>query len=132
MRPWKALVYRLVGARRYIACAIASPSPHAAARYAECRACPHATAGRVGVWPLRWLIVTCGPAFTESENTCGCVVSVVPFTIGNRIMKSGSDLARLAINAGRPAGKAACASEACPQGRWDNDTTDKPTRHTQS
>lgn len=122
MRLWKWLVYRIIGAGKYAKCALSDPSPNAHARYAVCRTCPHATAGRVGVWPLRWLIVTCGPAFRESENTCGCVVSVVPLTIGNRIIKSGINRSRLAINAARPAGKVACASEACPQGRWARDT----------
>lgn len=120
MRPWEALVYRLVGARRYIACALANPSPHAVARYAVCRECPHATAGRVGVWPLRWLIVTCGPAFTESENTCGCVVSVVPLSVGRRIirMERGEYRRRAVLKAAQPAGKALCTGERCQQQRW--------------
>lgn len=113
-----AWLYRLVGAKRFLRCAMQTPATDAMARLDVCRTCPNAVAAHVGVWRFTRLVLTCGTPFQETPKTCGCVVGIVPLTIGRRIMRSSDDPARTAINAAMPLGKSMCEAESCPQERW--------------
>lgn len=95
MSAWAAIA----GAARWLTCSPAEPV-EAARRAAKCEACPSRVLVRVRGVGL--LAAFCGAPMTETSSTCGCLV------------QWGRELDAL-----EPAGKATCAGEACPQGRWN-------------